>query len=211
MLGAKPELKVSVFSDYICPFCYIGSRRLLRLDADFDLKVNWCGLEIHPETPAAGMPIAELGYPSEQWSRMMAVLEEMATAEGIDFSSHDFTTNSRKALLLSEAAKQGGREQFYALHERLFSAFFTQKQNIGDEPVLRALARESGVGDEIVESAWRDPRHETRLKLNLQWAVALGVNSTPSYVIGTDVLIGAVPLEDLRAAAEKALQKEGVL
>jgi len=40
MEQAKPELKVTVFSDYICPFCYIGSRRLLRLNDDYDLKIN---------------------------------------------------------------------------------------------------------------------------------------------------------------------------
>ena len=45
---AKPELRISVFSDYSCPFCYIGSRRLRRLGERYDLKVNWCGLEIHP-------------------------------------------------------------------------------------------------------------------------------------------------------------------
>lgn len=51
---AKPTLLVSVFSDYICPFCYGGSHRLLRLRRRCELQVNWCGLEIHPETPPFG-------------------------------------------------------------------------------------------------------------------------------------------------------------
>src|SRR3989344_3617893 len=140
MEQAKPELKVTVFSDYICPFCYIGSRRLLRLNDDYDLKINWCGLEIHPDTPAEGMPIARLGYPTEQWAQMMAALRKLAEEENIELGEHDFTTNSRKALLLSEAAKQAGREVFYALHERLFHAFFSEGKNIGDEQVLVALA-----------------------------------------------------------------------
>ena len=53
----KPVLLATVFSDYICPFCYIGDLRLDRLREHFDLKINWMLLEIHPETPAGGMPI----------------------------------------------------------------------------------------------------------------------------------------------------------
>ena len=50
----KPELLVTVFTDYICPFCYVGDVRLERLRTDYDLKINWCFLEIHPETPSTG-------------------------------------------------------------------------------------------------------------------------------------------------------------
>ncbi len=60
--AGKPLLKVTVFSDYICPFCYIGDLRLSRLREHFDLRVNWCAIEIHPETPAEGRPIESLGY-----------------------------------------------------------------------------------------------------------------------------------------------------
>ncbi|MEJ2509309.1 MAG: DsbA family protein [Gammaproteobacteria bacterium] len=204
MSAQKPELKVSVFSDYICPFCYIGSRRLMRLERTYDLKVNWAGLEIHPETPPEGMPIERLGYPKQQWTQMMAALTEMAAEEGIEMESHDFTTNSHKALLLSEAAKHAGRETFYALHERLFHEFFSQGKNIGDEQVLRTIACEAGVPESIVDVAWHNQDYEQRLKLNLQHAQELGVRGTPTFVFGQELLVGAVPLADLEAAAARA-------
>jgi len=201
MSAEKPELKVSVFSDYICPFCYIGSRRLLRLEQDYDLKVNWAGLEIHPETPPEGMPIERLGYPKGQWAQMMAALREMAAEEGIELEDHDFTTNSHRALLLAEATKHAGHEIFYALHERLFHAFFSQGKNIGDEGVLRALAAEAGVPEEIVNVAWHNQDYENRLQLNLQQARELGVRGTPTFVFGEQVLVGAVSVADLQEAA----------
>ena len=204
MSAEKPELKVSVFSDYICPFCYIGSRRLLRLEQDYDLKVNWAGLEIHPDTPPEGMPIERLGYPRAQWAQMMAALNEMAAEEGIELEDHDFTTNSHRALLLSEAAKRAGREVFYALHERLFHAFFSQGKNIGDEGVLRTLAADVGVPEDIVNVAWHNQDYEQRLKLNLQHARELGVRGTPTFVFGEELLVGAVPLAELQAAARRA-------
>lgn len=201
MPDTKPPLKVSVFSDYVCPFCYIGSRRLLRLRDAYDLQVNWCGLEIHPETPEQGMPIARLGYPPAQWQQMMSTLQDMARAEQLNLQAHDFTTNSHRALLLAEAAKEAGSEVFYALHERLFDAFFREGRNIGDPQVLRALAVECRVPETQVETAWSQPRYEQRLALNLRHAAELGVRGTPTYVFGTRILVGAVATEELRRAA----------
>ena len=50
----KPTLLATVFSDYICPFCYVGDVRLDRLREYYELKISWCFVEIHPETPAEG-------------------------------------------------------------------------------------------------------------------------------------------------------------
>jgi predicted DsbA family dithiol-disulfide isomerase len=201
MASNRPELKVSVFSDYICPFCYIGSRRLLRLNEHYDLKINWCGLEIHPDTPAEGMPVERLGYPPATFERMMQALEEMAREEGLQLRARDFTTNSHKALLLSEAAKVAGRDVFYDLHERLFQAYFSAGRNIGDEQVLRELAAESGLEPHWVDAAWQEERFENRLRLNLKHAIELGIRGTPAFVFGQSIITGAVPLTQLEEAA----------
>ena len=60
--GAKPRLSVTVFSDYICPFCYVGDARLDKLRDGYELDVEWCFYEIHPDNPAEGKPVEEL-YP----------------------------------------------------------------------------------------------------------------------------------------------------
>ena len=70
-ISDKPELRISVFSDYICPFCYIGHHRLMQLRDKYDLRINWRLIEIHPETPSEGQPVSGLGYGEEQWQRMM--------------------------------------------------------------------------------------------------------------------------------------------
>ena len=204
MQAPRAELKVKVFYDYICPFCYIGGERLLRLNNDYDLKVDWAGMEIHPETPAQGMPLAQLGYPPAQWSRMTAALEQMAKQEDIELGAREFTTNSHKALLLSEAAKQAGQDVFYALHKRLFQAFFSFGKNIGDEKVLMELAQEGGLSQEAIASAWQDPRFEQALNQNLGLAARLGIHGTPTFIIGEEILVGAVPYADLQEAAKRA-------
>ena len=202
----KPELKVTVFSDYICPFCYIGDARLNRLREFYDLKVNWGFLEIHPETSAAGEPVTALDYPAATWQRMMDTLRVMAEEEQLDLADHRFTTNSRSALQLAEMAKFHDSTVFYRLHSRLFEAFFVQGENIGDRNVLRKLAQSAGLSDEKITQAWQDDAVDKRLRQHAKAAQELGVRATPTTFIGKQRLDGAVPFQTLLEAAQLSLQ-----
>lgn len=205
----KPLLLATVFSDYICPFCFVGDARLRRLRADYDLKINWCFLEIHPETPAAGMPIDRLGYPAPQWRRMMDTLGELAAEEGLELQPHDFTTNSHQALLLAEAAREAGADVFYRLNRRLYEAFFCEGRNIGDSMELRALARECGLADAIVDRAWQDPRYAQRLSDYRAAAREFGVQATPTIFFGKQQrLDGVQPWPVFRETAAAGLREQ---
>jgi predicted DsbA family dithiol-disulfide isomerase len=198
-----PELKITVFSDYICPFCYVGHHRLQRLRDSYNLKINWCFLEIHPETSASGEPIDSLEYPSEQWQQMVANLERIAHEENIPLSKLSFITNSKDALLLSEAVKQCGADIFYALHEKLFTAYFVDDNNIGDRNILRTIARSCGIDEEIIESAWTETSHKKRLHDNFNNARTYNVQSVPSFIFGDRILTGVVTESTFRDAAKE--------
>ena len=194
-------IPVTVFSDYICPFCYVGSRRILDLADEFDLDILWANIEIHPDNPPEGRSVEELGYPPEQWRQMMAALSRMAEAEGLPIVERTFTTNSRRALLLAEAAKESGRETFACVHEHLFRAYFGERRNIGDPEVLTALAAECGMDADQVAKAWSEPRFAARLRDHQAAAARLGVSGTPTYVIANRrALVGAVETGELRHA-----------
>ena len=196
-----PELKVTVYSDYICPFCYVGHHRLQRLNDSYDLKINWCFLEIHPETSAEGEPIDSLDYPSEQWQKMLDNLERIAREENIPLSKLSFITNSKDALLLSEAAKQCGREVFYQLHEKLFKAYFVDSKNIGDRNILREIAQSCNIDNDIIDVAWQQEKYPQRLLENFNSARKHEIQSVPSFVFGDRVLTGVVSEAAFRDAA----------
>jgi predicted DsbA family dithiol-disulfide isomerase len=200
-----PELRVTVFSDYICPFCYVGHHRLMRLRDEYDLKINWCFIEIHPETAAEGEPVASLNYPSEHWDRLMQNLETVAREEGIAMTEHTFTTNSKDALLLAEAAKTQGRETFYHLHEKLFNAFFVDNRNIGDRNILRELANDSGIENDVIESAWRDRQYQQRISNNYHEARRHEIQAVPTFIFGNRKLTGVVTEDVMRSAASDML------
>lgn len=205
----KPELRATVFSDYICPFCYIGDLRLERLREHYDLKINWCMVEIHPETPVEGKPVSELGYSSERWKLMMDNLGSLASEEGVSLREHDFTANSHKALLLAEAAKEAGHDIFYALHRRLFEAFFEEGLNIGDETVLTGLAVSCNVPQETIQQAFSDPKYELTLQQNLAAAGKYQVRATPTIFFSeSSRLDGAVPFDAFLKAAQAGLEEQ---
>lgn len=201
-----PELKITVYSDYICPFCYVGHHRLQRLRDSYDLKINWCFLEIHPETSANSEPIDSLDYPSEQWQQMMANLERVAKEENIPLSRLSFITNSKDALLLSEASKRLGHDIFYKLHEKLFNAYFVESKNIGDKDVLNSIAKSCGVDKKTIDSAWTDEKHQKRLLENFNSARRHKIQSVPSFVFGDRVLTGVVAETTFRDAAKELLK-----
>lgn len=201
-----PEIKVTVFSDYICPFCYIGHHRLMRLKDKYDLKINWCFLEIHPENSATGDPVTELDYSSEFWDELMKNLKRLAEEECIPLAEHTFTTNSKDAMLLAEACKQLGRETFYQLHEKLFTAFFVDKKNIGDRKILRDIAKDCNINDNVIATAWTEQKYQKQLLENFNHARQHKIKSVPSFVFGERVLTGVVDEAIMRDAAAKLVK-----
>lgn len=200
----KTPIRVAMYTDYICPFCFIGHLRLEKLRDEYDLDVDWRFLEIHPDTPPEGKPVSELGYSRRQWRQMMRNFARMAEEEGIKLPPRTFTTNSRRALKLAQAAREHQPAAFETLNHRLYEAYFLERDNIGDPDVLRALAAECGVEPEILEGAWDDPAYDEILQSNQRSAVHWGVAATPTYVFGDQPYTGAIPIHMMRHAVAKA-------
>ena len=139
-------LKIVMFSDYICPFCYVGFETMRRLKPEFDFQLEWRGFQIHPEWPAQGIPIdkaREVISPASLaalWNRIGA----MAEAVGFSMKPPAVLTNSRAALAATEFARESGRDD--ALEERIYRAYFNEGANIGDAGDRRAARGRSRTG-----------------------------------------------------------------
>lgn len=193
---------VSFFFDYICPFCYIGSVRLLRVGERFPLRIRWRFVEIHPNNPPAGQPLSELGYPPAQWAQMQANLERMAQEDGIPMAPRSFTTNSRRALLLAMAVLEQRPARFLPLHQELFTAYFVEGRNIGDPEVLTDLAQKHAV-DDLLAAAWEGPKYLAKLLQHVEAAQTLQLSGVPALQVGQRVFKGAVSIETLEQALEQ--------
>jgi len=202
----SPEVRLHVFSDYTCPFCYIGHERLLKLKQEFELDINWCHIELHPRLPecAQGQDLCRCN--SERWQSLSHHVQRLRRQDRLEFSLPTKPAQSRGALLLSEQAWAVSREIFEALQQRIFSAYFHDNADIGDETLLRRLARASGLNEAQIEQAWASHVYADRLHQHLYLARQLGVHSAPTYVVGDQVLAGVQPLSVLREAFHGYLQ-----
>ena len=135
---SQKKVKIVVFSDYICPFCYIGYYRVEQLKEKFDLEVEWRPFEIHPETPKEGTELSSLPFPKEYLEMMKANIKKLADDVGVTFKLSDKLPNSRMALFLSEFARKKGK--FNEFHKLVFDSYWKDGKDIGDQELLLGLA-----------------------------------------------------------------------
>lgn len=196
-----PDRGLTVWSDYVCPFAYVGHRRLARArEAHPDVAVTVLPFEIHPETPPGGVPRDVLTEAAVARGVPMrpGALRELLEEDGIRLHSAPVLVNSRLALQVAEAARDAGC--FDAMHDRLFRASFEEAADLGRPEVLADLADEVGLdGAAAVAEAQAFARLD-RIVEAIEAAWAAGVVGTPSYrTPGGRVARGVQPVAVLDA------------
>ena len=100
------KIRITMFSDYICPFCYLGKAIIDRLKSRFDIELEHVGIEIHPETPICGVDLRK--YISET-NEMYQHLRSRSKEYGLNFCDVRTLPNSRKALIVGEYSRKLGK------------------------------------------------------------------------------------------------------
>ena len=203
------KLKIVVFSDYICPFCYIGFYRVEQLKENYDLKVEWRPFEIHPETPKEGTDLNNLPYPKEYLDMMKANIKRLADDVGISLKLSDKLPNSRLALYLSEFARKNGK--FEEFHKLVFDSYWKEGKNIGDQALLLALAEKIGLNRNDILDYINSEEPKSELTKSLKDLRQFGINGVPTFIIGDKIVVGAQPYDVFRKVIETALQNEAVI
>jgi predicted DsbA family dithiol-disulfide isomerase len=200
-------LKVVMFSDYICPFCYVGFETIRKLRPEFDIQLEWRGFQIHPDWPAEGIPAEKASETGDKASRaaLWKRIRTLADEVGVSIKPPAVLTNSRAALAATEFARESGRDE--ALEERIYRAYFNEGENIGDAKVVVRLAGETGLQEGEVRDAIKSPKYEMRLKNNSLAAHNRGVSGVPTFFIGEYPLVGAQSLDAMRAILRRATER----
>ena len=205
-------MKIEIWSDVVCPWCYIGKRRFESALAQFEhadeVEVVWRSFELDPEAPVRRGPTLEhlarkYGISEEQAAGMHERMTVLAAAEGIEFHLDETQGgNTFDAHRLLHLAKEHGKQG--ELKERLMRAYFTESEPIGEREVLAQLAGEVGLADaaEVLASdayadAVRADEREARL---------LGISAVPFFVIDRYYGIeGAQPADVILDALTRAV------
>lgn len=201
-------LSISVISDVICPWCFMGKRRLERALASLGLAdtttIHWLPFELNPDMPEAGMTRAD--YRAAKFGRERAdQLDREMTArgreEGIAFAFDRIarTPSTRRAHRLIALASESGRDGILA--EALFQAYFEEARDIGAQEVLLEIAKAAGIEREAAATALADEELGRRVAALERRAQEIGVSGVPFFIVDNAwALSGAQPTEQWIAA-----------
>jgi predicted DsbA family dithiol-disulfide isomerase len=202
---------IDVYSDVICPWCFIGKRRLekgLALAGKL-ATVRWHPFELNPDMPPEGVErrayrIKKFG----SWERSLELDEQISRAfagEGLAFNSEKMarTPNTFDAHRIIWLAGEKGVQD--AVVEALFKAYFTDGRDLSDRTTLASVAVEGGIDAMEVSELLAGDRGAEEVREWEQKGQRLGISGVPFFVINGEVaLSGAQPPEQFRVAIEQA-------
>jgi len=183
---------VRIWSDYVCPFCYVAMERAAWLEREYMAGIEWLPFDLHPEYPSEGIDIDVLSQRyghdvNESQARMFA-------AAGLPNTRREFVPNSRGALNLAELARERGVHE--ELHPRLMNAYWAEGRDIGDTDVLLAEAEAVGLDAGEARDAIETHRYQGLIHASTQAVYEMGASGVPAFVVDDRMLIpGAQPHE----------------
>lgn len=186
------KMKVEIWSDVMCPFCYIGKRKFEEALSKFEMKdsieIIWKSFQLDPElkTDASKSTIQHLsetkGWSIEQTKSTIKYVEDMAIDVGLHYDFNKvIIANSFDAHRLIQFAKK--RSLGSEAEERLFKAYFIEGKNISDHDILKELADSIGLNSEEVSKMLSAHDLEIEVKSDIAEAQQIGVNGVPFFVI----------------------------
>jgi len=205
---------VDVWSDVVCPWCYIGKRRFEAALGQFDhrdqVEVTYHAFELDPDAPRrpegtlAESLAAKYGMSLEDAQASHDNLTQMAADEGLEYHFERAQRgNTFDAHRLIRLALEHGRQD--AMKERLMRAYFTDGEPIGDREALARLAADVGIGEDVARAALAGGRYSAEVREDERTASRIGIRGVPFFVLDRRFGIsGAQPAELLLEGLERA-------
>jgi predicted DsbA family dithiol-disulfide isomerase len=207
-------ITVEIWSDVVCPFCYIGKRNfeaaLARFDKKDEVNIIWKSFELDPDAksdPDVSIheSLAKKYGQSVEWARQMtAQVSQMAHGVGLQFAiERTGPTNTFDAHRLVHLGAKHGLQG--VAEERLFSAYFTEGKHIGDKGVLTQLAGEIGIPPLDAVKLFETDDFAREVRDDEQDGHKLGINSVPCFIINREFMVrGAQPADIFLGALQTA-------
>jgi predicted DsbA family dithiol-disulfide isomerase len=207
-------MRIEIWSDVVCPWCYIGKRRLEEALSSFphadEVEVVYRSFELDPTAPQEGTESVvdaltrKYGPGAEQ---MMDRVADVAGEVGLRFdyahATHTKTVDAHRLLHL--ALEVAGPEGQRALKEALLDAYFGHGRSMGDHGVLRDVAVSTGLPAERVQAVLRTDEYAAHVQADLDQARAYGISGVPFFVVDSKYAVsGAQPTELFTQLLERA-------
>lgn len=210
-------MKIEIWSDVMCPFCYIGKRNfetaLARFKDKEEVEIIWKSFQLDPTLPEVAQEsqhdylVKSKGMSPAQVGSMLENVTRMAKQAGLDYHLDlSIMVNSFRAHRLIQLAKNEGLGD--EAEERLFRAYFTEGLNVADTDTLTRLGKEIGLEGARVREALEDNLFAELIRNDIEEAQALGIRGVPFFVFDRKYGVsGAQPPEQFLQTLEKSFSE----
>lgn len=215
----KPQVTIDIVSDVMCPWCYIGKKRLenalAEVGDDVDVKVQWMPYQLDATLPKMGKDrqqyfIDKFGS-LKAYAQVYAPIREAGAAEGIPFKLDDIkvSPNTMDAhRLIHWAGQDYGLEVQHELVSILMRFYFEEGKNIGDNEVLLEAAKLADMGVDYMRERLESDEDKELITGQIQSMQAAGVSGVPFFIINKKyALQGAQPKEHITQVIQDVAQK----
>ena len=210
-------MKIEVWSDYACPFCYIGEKRLQRAlnELGKDIEVEFKSFELDPTASKEVISATDerfaqkYGLSLDSARKKIEQISLMGRNEGIDFKYLTTRyTNTFDSLRLTKFAQEKGHDEIII---KLFDAYFTKNLELSNHEILKKIAVECGLDAKEVEKVLESDSYAEKVREDEYIASKIGIHGVPYFIIGRKYgLSGAQPVEILKQAINDALTDENL-
>jgi predicted DsbA family dithiol-disulfide isomerase len=213
---SKPLIKIAVVSDVVCPWCYIGKRRMEKavqqLSGEMDFEIAYYPFELNPDMPLAGanhrVHLSNKFGGEEEYQRITNHVADVAAGEGLTFNFTDQTTspNTRNAHRLILFAKEQGKH--LQLVEAFFKAYFTDGVDLTNNDNLVSIAVSTGLDKTKVEEFLNSSTGSAEVQMAETELQRAGVRGVPFYIINDKYGISGAQASETFVQAFKNISQE---
>lgn len=217
----KPVMKIDIVSDVVCPWCYIGKRRLEKvieeLSPSFNFQVRYHPFELNPDTPENGVDqkehLAKKFGGETKYREITNHTTQVAASEGLhfDFSKQSVLPNTRVIHAIINAAQDHGKQN--SVVDAFFSAYFSEGTDLSKKENLLSVAEGAGFPTEELKKVLEDGAALTNVIIAENESRKLGINAVPFYIINDQYGISGAQSHEtfinaFREIAAKEVQNE---
>ena len=212
-------MKITYWSDYACPYCYIGEARLKKAIADIpELKDVEIEMKAFQLDPSAGEHAAgdtqtrfahKYGISMQEAGETIEHISQMGIAEGLDFKyATTLFTNTMDAHRLTKLAQSKNDPQLVEqVIEALFKAYFTDNKELADKELLQKIREDAGLDAEEVKEVLSSDKYKDEVLLDEREAARYGIHAVPFFVVGQYGISGAQSVDGMKATIMKVMEE----
>ncbi len=208
-------MKIEVWTDIMCPYCYIGKihyeKALQQFKHADEIELEWKAFQLNPDLPdkGNGYPVKEYltqtaGYPEENVNKMFDGIKVLADNVGVSFNlPNAIAANTRDAHRLIKLAAETGKDSFVL--QKLSKAYFEEAKDYSDLELLVSIGKEAGLDETAMREMFNSDKYLYEIKQDIQEAGNLSIDTVPTFLMDRrQAIVGSEPVELFLEVMNKA-------